>query len=114
MRISDWSSDVCSSDLSTKISKRSVTHKKSCRAARNVARARQLLSVVESQARGGCLTGVSGSADEEDRKSVVSGKSVSVSVALGVRRINHTTNNTCSRVMDSSINRVPREYTSKY
>src|SRR3546814_8875632 len=68
MRISDWSSDVCSSDLGL----RKRTHKSafypSYRRRRNSAFP---------------TTGVS----PGDRKSVVSGKSVSVRVAIGDRRI---------------------------
>src|SRR3546814_16058857 len=76
MRISDWSSDVCSSDLSIGCgiccsrgeapqSRGSSIH----RAIRRGARGERILMI------------------QQDRKSVVSGKSVSVRVDLGGRRI---------------------------
>src|SRR3546814_3934519 len=66
MRISDWSSDVCSSDLSTS------------RTPNGAACARGSRTIAASTPCG------SGSGD---RKSVVKGKSVSVRVDLGGRRI---------------------------
>src|SRR3546814_9418898 len=83
MRISDWSSDVCSSDLS----------------ARRVRPGRVVLAFRRAQAE--CRTALAdpdalpqrqsdkagNRRDQEDRKSVVSGKSVSVRVDLGGRRI---------------------------
>src|SRR3546814_20825159 len=72
MRISDWSSDVCSSDLSAS------------------SRSRHLLDhqrdLEEAEAGAAVFPG-QGHAEEEDRTSVGSGKSVSVRVALGGRRI---------------------------
>src|SRR3546814_11206901 len=86
MRISDWSSDVCSSDLS------------SCKAASASA---ALLLASESTSGDSCWKMVSRSSATtflrlanhwrrrrpRDRKSVVEGKSVSVRVDLGVPRI---------------------------
>src|SRR3546814_17482087 len=95
MRISDWSSDVCSSDLSRAQVRRSC---RSCRA--------------ESQERCGagrgnrlghpCLSASSQSHQRRDRKSVVSGKSVSVRVDLGGRR--NIKKKIYSTNKDSSIN----------
>src|SRR3546814_12147593 len=82
MRISDWSSDVCSSDLEDQL--------------RNVGRIVLAVAVQRRDPRrprgldagmdGGALAGIADVADE-DRKSVVSGKSVPVRVDLGGRRI---------------------------
>src|SRR3546814_18434994 len=76
MRISDWSSDVCSSDL-----RRARVRQTRRGAVRRQARA----------AAGECrrlpVAGNRGSERGPDRKSVVSGKSVSVRVDLGGRRI---------------------------
>src|SRR3546814_14712365 len=69
MRISDWSSDVCSSDLA-------ILHRHVQILAHQHHLARAVPHVVE------CLERLC-----PDRKSVVSGKSVSVRVALGGRRI---------------------------
>src|SRR3546814_15042850 len=70
MRISDWSSDVCSSDLPGPGPEKRAT----------------------SPAATGTVGGLAGDEDggageEPDRKSVVEGKSVSVRVDLGGRRI---------------------------
>src|SRR3546814_12434125 len=88
MRISDWSSDVCSSDLADRldpgpharppadVAKRGMTEQR-------VVRRDQQLGVgrlIEVPA-------VAVTLGLEDRKSVVSGQSVSVRVDLGVRRI---------------------------
>src|SRR3546814_15998077 len=73
MRISDWSSDVCSSDLRA----RELT--------RGIGR-----DMFEHRAVAQVDVPVVGAADRQavgDRKSVVSGKSVSVRVDLGGRRI---------------------------
>src|SRR3546814_18363664 len=100
MRISDWSSDVCSSDLLRMVSR----HICACRSAPStnpliaavipmiVAAARMISVVVrlaELSARvrrpkmlDGAIVG-----DVRDRKSVVKGKRVSVRVDLGGRRI---------------------------
>src|SRR3546814_16492275 len=89
MRISDWSSDVCSSDLQRRI----VRH--------HVGRGEALGEFLGDEAGGEVAGGearmrhdrgeegniVRNAADIEDRKSDVEGKSVSVSVDLGGRRI---------------------------
>src|SRR3546814_15762867 len=68
MRISDWSSDVCSSDLSMG--------------------ARMVGDLTETAGRGReAVWQGTGGGRRADRKSVVSGKSVSVRVDLGGRRI---------------------------
>src|SRR3546814_17042175 len=84
MRISDWSSDVCSSDLPTA-------------AERIDERLEELAQSALRQERGDWAAGERGPATDgapagrrrrrTDRKSVVSGKSVSVRVDLGGRRI---------------------------
>src|SRR3546814_11163109 len=88
MRISDWSSDVCSSDLG---SWRRPSPARACRfpprADKRNARCpscRRSLPPQSPDDRG-----------SQDRKSVVKGKSVSVRVDLGGRRINKTKKTTC-------------------
>src|SRR3546814_19880224 len=77
MRISDWSSDVCSSDLGAGGGlSRLLAGKRRRRGGRRVAG-------VGRGSPGEAL----GAEWTEDRKSVVSGKSVSVRVDLGGRRI---------------------------
>src|SRR3546814_11491197 len=90
MRISDWSSDVCSSDLtilSGDIETVIVVTAQDCRAGRNGAlRIDQAFAVDEvgpQRARGTFDIFLQSS----DRKSVVKGKSVSVRVDPGGRRI---------------------------
>src|SRR3546814_17734768 len=95
MRISDWSSDVCSSDLQ---SIRSVMQELQenkefiqlvsdhdihtmIKAIRNVTGVAKIRKEEKSSKR------TTGGAKRTDRKSVVSGKSVSVRVDLGGRRI---------------------------
>src|SRR3546814_16959885 len=78
MRISDWSSDVCASDLA-------VMRGDGEEAARRM-RAHLMNAT-------GALERHAASLKAEDRKSVVSGKSVSVSVDLGGRRIITKKNN---------------------
>src|SRR3546814_15060278 len=89
MRISDWSSDVCSSDLLSRLRRLRTL---GCR----TLRCRRLQHRLGHRCRGGCgFSGRSLDRDlngpgfdrQEDRKSVVSGKSVSVRVDLGGRRI---------------------------
>src|SRR3546814_18143753 len=86
MRISDWSSDVCSSDLVI------FAH------APDLESGQAYYADVKARASGFgrdpgqlfVMPGIAplvGDTDEEDRKSVVSGKSVSVRVDLGGRRI---------------------------
>src|SRR3546814_16775911 len=95
MRISDWSSDVCSSDLMT-ITVDPVDLAKALIAAPSISPATvpvfALLRTDHERAAGQADTLPAGViADdwlkEEDRKSVVSGKSVSVRVDHGGRRI---------------------------
>src|SRR3546814_13330915 len=110
MRISDWSSDVCSSDLQNRVAV-------ACFAS-NVARLETVIQVAEDCGRRICLLGRSMHRivecaresgyllghrtfvseeevdylprNEVDRKSVVQGKSVSVRVDFGGRRIIQT------------------------
>src|SRR3546814_14057441 len=89
MRISDWSSDVCSSDLcrGSRLRRRPADRRRS--QPRSPAPVRRHVPRQRSQAR----SDAPGSrrawrrAARQDRKSVVSGKSVSVRVNLGGRRI---------------------------
>src|SRR3546814_14396873 len=74
MRISDWSSDVCSSDLKAKGGRHDRPPAREGSAC--------LLAVPNLEADGHHLPAFLGA-----RKSVVQGKSVSVRVDLGVRRI---------------------------
>src|SRR3546814_11523315 len=101
MRISDWSSDVCSSDLATGVDRSGGTqshclggcrplphrhHRPERRRRDCTVRADQLRSV----SRGGDQLVLRRGEQQplrRDRKSVVSGKSVSVRVDLGGRRI---------------------------
>src|SRR3546814_19185724 len=80
MRISDWSSDVCSSDLTVPVINGLTDLSHPCQIVAD------LLTVVEH---GVALPGSQWAwlGDGKDRKSVVSGKSVSVRVDLGGRRI---------------------------
>src|SRR3546814_11697503 len=90
MRISDWSSDVCSSDLHRgKRSPRCIAWlaRSGCTGARLGGAADAVSGVVQAG-----KTSVPGPARgsgpaERDRKSVVSGQSVSVRVDLGGRRL---------------------------
>src|SRR3546814_14565609 len=89
MRISDWSSDVCSSDLSDRrqhIEKFGETHRRVDQPRDlRIGRIDQKIfvggvcarSVADAEMRGG---------DRQDRKSVLKGKSVSVRIDLGGRR----------------------------
>src|SRR3546814_21121953 len=79
MRISDWSSDVCSSDLAPRASPPRDGHADRCWAdgSRHPQRAGAQCVAARDRDR----------AARRDRKSVVSGKSVSVRVDLGGRRI---------------------------
>src|SRR3546814_10936636 len=85
MRISDWSSDVCSSDLA---------HAAGHRAHASVLPGRRAAPVLAARRRGRTAAHLRGgplrgrvAAPPGDRKSVVEGKSVSVRVDLGGRRI---------------------------
>src|SRR3546814_1433372 len=82
MRISDWSSDVCSSDLAARISRSQPSFQ---------ARTSASMRDVRSRRRGAPptapMTARWNPRSRSDRKSVVEGKSVSVRVDLGGRRI---------------------------
>src|SRR3546814_17565027 len=83
MRISDWSSDVCSSDL--------LGLRRRCQeAVPRGLEGTEALSAYRLAARP--LTRELNEGRFEDRKSVVSGKSVSVRVDIGGRRINKKKN----------------------
>src|SRR3546814_14356378 len=99
MRISDWSSDVCSSDLAA----RPRRGDQAAQAAREPARQHRddprVAGAGEAQGRcgggtpaGGPRGGRAASGGAADRKSVVSGKSVSVRVDLGGRGISNKKN----------------------
>src|SRR3546814_16864556 len=99
MRISDWSSDVCSSDLSAMSEGDSDFRVRPVRIRSTRApRAKSFINqVLRAAKRAGHTDGASSSGTKSgrssafgrsrDRKSVVSGKRVSVSVYLGGRRI---------------------------
>src|SRR3546814_15422334 len=80
MRISDWSSDVCSSDLFN-------AELYGLLGQRRLAREGGRLSGLPDRLPSIHLTALFPHATKQDRKSVVSGKSVSVRVDLGGRRI---------------------------
>src|SRR3546814_2927069 len=79
MRISDWSSDVCSSDLTMVETDRAGAHG----SRRRPAHARHHGAGIHATGQERSKRHVG----DQDRKSVVSGKSVSVRVDLGGRRI---------------------------
>src|SRR3546814_18477751 len=100
MRISDWSSDVCSSDLAAMTEWRRDFHRhpelgfQETRTSRLIAERLEAFGIEVHAGVGG--TGVVGvlrrgssnrAVGLRDRKSVVSGKSVSVRVDIGGRRI---------------------------
>src|SRR3546814_12821365 len=93
MRISDWSSDVCSSDLVEKRQTWSLRIGAICPAkvtagAPPFRRAIVIgSSLVKNQKASATTASVTAQILSTDRKSVVSGKSVSVRVDLGGRRI---------------------------
>src|SRR3546814_17644363 len=100
MRISDWSSDVCSSDLVARL-QRDVQG-----LAGRLHAAAQLAALGQCHRLAAVLVAVeldlvvlvkqrafAGQRQQRDRKSVVSGKSVSVRVDLGGRRIIKKKNN---------------------
>src|SRR3546814_19091756 len=98
MRISDWSSDVCSSDLLYRVFF-NLAHNALEAGARELHLAarpvRDFLVIdveddgpgMPEEAKRNIFKPFAGSAREGDRKSVVQGKSVSVRVDLGGRRI---------------------------
>src|SRR3546814_13647721 len=111
MRISDWSSDVCSSDLLRKLLSafpyaasalsapasawRSLGLPASCAEPRRSADIRERASAALAWL-------------EQDRKSVVEGKSVSVRVALGGRRIIKKESTIIHHSQSQSDNRTKR------
>src|SRR3546814_12552856 len=86
MRISDWSSDVCSSDLITKLDTHAYHPHRLCPHPLVSARAAPQHDPGH-HARGVRAASERGAAVAGDRKSVVEGKSVSVRVDLGGRSI---------------------------
>src|SRR3546814_12191240 len=108
MRISDWSSDVCSSDLLRLRARRTLEDAGGVRILE-----RQILDVLRDHAGGG--SGVRAvRLHSLDRKSVVSGKSVSVRVDLGVRRIiNKKTINECTNSSSYHTHSVISYHTSQ-
>src|SRR3546814_11384158 len=96
MRISDWSSDVCSSDLDHVAGERvAVVHE----AVPGLLAGRKAGVVAR-----GHHMGLGADAQGEDWKSVVSGKSVSVRVDIGGRRIIKKKNTVVEYVKDEEIN----------
>src|SRR3546814_18554416 len=94
MRISDWSSDVCSSDLLQAVTAQSTYTNENVLKLNNLVQNQLLqggMNMFDSFAKGlaGLATGTMsvGEAFNGDRQSVVSGKSVSVRVDFGGRRI---------------------------
>src|SRR3546814_18218129 len=101
MRISDWSSDVCSSDLGRRPPRQitvhahpaaSRAHHGQTRCDRHATQTHHSLTPLADR-----TAPPPPARDTRDRKSVVSGKSVSVRVDLGGRRIIKKKNNTLTR-----------------
>src|SRR3546814_15234984 len=93
MRISDWSSDVCSSDLELPQVRPQPQHRRSQRNRERDRGGRQRRASLGGRGQlhrtaGGKASGLINEGDlpRSDRKSVVSGKSVSVRLDLGGRR----------------------------
>src|SRR3546814_19056660 len=88
MRISDWSSDVCSSDLGKREAILEIWDRQAADNRINVRMNAEVKSIAGAR---GDFTVTLGDGSvmkaEKDRKSVVEGKSVSVRVDLGGRRI---------------------------
>src|SRR3546814_7544717 len=87
MRISDWSSDVCSSDLSARRRHRFLCDLATVFAPKRSARRALFGSWREAAWRWRPASAGVPSIPRKDRKSVVEGKSVSVRVDIGGRRI---------------------------
>src|SRR3546814_3226713 len=90
MRIRDWSSDVCSSDLDQGAAERGAVEDLECDGSDVDLDPVHGAASIWRDGRSGCdaVLGSAGPFDGDgDRKSVVSGKSVSVRVDLGGRRI---------------------------
>src|SRR3546814_8103628 len=94
-RISDWSSDVCSSDLSMEPRPDEIRRGQSTGVRPRLVRRREMRQLVRmrlaERRTGGHARNVG------DRKSVVEGKSVSVRVDLGGRRIIKQKSSTSTR-----------------
>src|SRR3546814_17633105 len=88
LRISDWSSDVCSSDLLDNIDIATATSK----GILVTNTPDYCVTVVADHAPGLLLSVTRNTGFFEDRKSVVSGKSLYVRVDLGCGRLNQKTN----------------------
>src|SRR3546814_14660362 len=89
MRISDWSSDVCSSDLSGEHPGDMILARARRHVDRECSRADHDL-IASTNSGAGAARIFDHRRNKADRKSVVSGKSVSVRVTLGGRRIIET------------------------
>src|SRR3546814_17422277 len=106
MRISDWSSDVCSSDLAgvdagfVGAGDLVIRSTGDIQLGGTATGFRQQFTGADHGGSGGSVGGAGGSL--RDRKRVVSGKSVSVSVDLGGRRIIKKTNNHIVRAIIGS------------
>src|SRR3546814_18377766 len=91
MRISDWSSDVCSSDLGKCEKQRGNAERGEKARGQPLEKKHELCKrTLQRDATCKCRVGLEGPFRRQahtDRKSVVSGKSVSVRVDLGGRRI---------------------------
>src|SRR3546814_12223636 len=92
MRISDWSSDVCSSDLRVRGGRRRAGKNERNHPGDEPDIGRHIIACSDGAEHGGGAEGRSGCAGRcggggLDRKSVVWGKRVSVRVDLGGRRI---------------------------
>src|SRR3546814_16820459 len=103
MRISDWSSDVCSSDLPPlQMVRRERTA--DCAAVRARAPGGAMRDLLRRTRFAGACARWRLGRTTGDRKSVVSGKSVSVRVDLGGRRIIKKKNAKYTRNYDTSSN----------
>src|SRR3546814_17794991 len=87
MRISDWSADVCSSDLIDVYVEKVSTEAPAYPEAAKEQRISGKVFLVVDVAADGSVAKAEVERSEPDRKSVVEGKSVSVRVDLGGRRI---------------------------
>src|SRR3546814_19226184 len=104
MRISDWSSDVCSSDLSIMSHVRTSMEKNGCRGSRRRGSVGRSGSTTKFHSRGAIL---SDSCAPEDRKCVVEGKSVSARVDIGgLRNIKKTNIKEYARTSSRHIYRM--------
>src|SRR3546814_14304965 len=93
MRISDWSSDVCSSDLhfnnlDVSLRRRRITHRQARQSDHRLSEIADQHRLAHVEDENLAAVGHAARLDDKlrDRKSVVQGKSVSVRVDLGGRR----------------------------